>query len=54
MRLQQVQLQREDALARHVVWDADDGLCDIDADGEEDPEYAAGKAAVAVMQARHS
>ncbi|EED82474.1 predicted protein [Postia placenta Mad-698-R] len=42
MRLQQVQLQREDALARHVVWDADDGLCDIDADGEEDPEYAAG------------
>ncbi|KAH9952085.1 HORMA domain-containing protein [Amylocystis lapponica] len=40
LRAQQAEIQRQDAMDRRVVWDADDGLCDIDADGEEDPDFA--------------
>lgn len=42
VRQKQIQTQRRDAKERQVVWDADDGMCDADADGEEDPEYNAG------------
>ncbi|KZT09612.1 HORMA-domain-containing protein [Laetiporus sulphureus 93-53] len=41
-RLQQAQIQRDDALERRVVWDGDDGLCDVDAEGEDDPDYVPG------------
>ncbi|KAH8107944.1 HORMA-domain-containing protein [Cristinia sonorae] len=36
-RIQQAQVQRLDAAERKVVWDAEGGLSDTDADGEEDP-----------------
>ncbi|KZT71267.1 HORMA-domain-containing protein [Daedalea quercina L-15889] len=42
VRLQQMEMQRRDAMERHIVWDADSGLCDADADGEKDPDYATG------------
>ncbi|KAJ3558173.1 hypothetical protein NM688_g1079 [Phlebia brevispora] len=35
-RLQQIELQKEDAQKRHVVWDAEEGLADADAEGEND------------------
>ncbi|KAH9843171.1 HORMA-domain-containing protein [Rhodofomes roseus] len=38
-RMQQMEIQRRDAMDRQVVWDADDGMCDADADGEEDPDF---------------
>lgn len=34
-RLQQMALQKQDALERNVVWDAEEGLGDIDAEAEE-------------------
>ncbi|EMD38181.1 hypothetical protein CERSUDRAFT_104791 [Gelatoporia subvermispora B] len=37
-RLQQVEAQHQDALNRRVAWDADEGMCDEDADGEADPD----------------
>ncbi|KAH9930747.1 uncharacterized protein B0H18DRAFT_1116858 [Fomitopsis serialis] len=42
VRVQQMEIQRRDAIDRRVVWDADDGMCDADADGEEDPDYIPG------------
>lgn len=42
MRLQQAEIQRQDALERRVVWDGDEGLGDVDADGEDDPECVQG------------
>lgn len=42
-RAQQLEAQRQDALERRVLWDADNGLCDEDAEGEDDPECAAGE-----------
>ncbi|PCH37883.1 hypothetical protein WOLCODRAFT_96043 [Wolfiporia cocos MD-104 SS10] len=39
IRLQQTEAQRKDAMVRRVAWDADDGMCDPDADSEVDPEY---------------
>lgn len=39
VRQKQVETQRRDAKQRQVVWDADGGMCDVDADGEEDPDY---------------
>ncbi len=36
LRVQQVEIQRQDAIERRIVWDAEDGLGDIDAQGEED------------------
>ncbi|TFY60425.1 hypothetical protein EVJ58_g5155 [Rhodofomes roseus] len=41
-RMQQMEIQRRDAMDRQVVWDADDGMCDADADGEEDPDFVPG------------
>lgn len=35
-RVQQAEMQRQDAAERRVVWDAEDGLVDVDADGEEE------------------
>ncbi|OCH86897.1 hypothetical protein OBBRIDRAFT_782465 [Obba rivulosa] len=43
-RVQQVELQRQDALERRVAWDADEGLCDEDAEGEDDPDCDIGAA----------
>ncbi|KAI0934776.1 hypothetical protein AcW1_006192 [Taiwanofungus camphoratus] len=42
MRMQQAEIQRQDALERRVVWDGDEGLGDVDADGEDDPECVQG------------
>ena len=36
LRREQVEAQRSDALERKVVWDAEEGLADVDADGEAD------------------
>lgn len=36
LRQQQSEAQREDARERRVVWDAEEGLGDIDAEGEDD------------------
>nr|QHB50184.1 meiosis-specific protein hop1 [Sparassis latifolia] len=43
LRNQQTQIQRQDAIDRRVVWDADDGLGDADADGEDDPDVTSGE-----------
>lgn len=34
LRNHQVEAQRQDALDRRVVWDAEEGLDDVDAEGE--------------------
>lgn len=36
LRLQQLEIQRQDAAERRVVWDAQEGLGDDDAEGEDD------------------
>lgn len=36
LRLQQLDVQRQDAAERRVVWDAEEGLGDVDAEGEDD------------------
>lgn len=41
-RTRQMEAQKQDALERRVVWDADNGLCEEDADGDDDPDYTAG------------
>jgi len=41
-RAQQAELQTNDALSRIIVWDAEDGLGDADAEGEDDPDYVDG------------
>lgn len=41
-RVQQAELQTTDALNRTIVWNAEDGLGDPDAEGEDDPDYADG------------
>lgn len=38
-RAQQAQTQEKDAIERKVVWDVEHGLGDIDAEGEDDPDY---------------
>ncbi|KZT26606.1 hypothetical protein NEOLEDRAFT_1062776 [Neolentinus lepideus HHB14362 ss-1] len=44
-RAQEIELQAKDAEKRCVIWDAEDGLTDMDADGEDDPDhYIEGKA----------
>jgi hypothetical protein len=41
-RAQQVEAQVKDASERNVVWDAEHGLGDVDAEGEDDPDYVDG------------
>ncbi|EPQ57954.1 hypothetical protein GLOTRDRAFT_103922 [Gloeophyllum trabeum ATCC 11539] len=41
-RAQEIELQARDAEKRRVIWDAEDGLTDMDADGEQDPDYDPG------------
>ena len=41
-RAQQAEIQAKDAGERNVAWDAEQGLGDADADGEDDPDYANG------------
>lgn len=41
-RAQQVELQVKDASERNVIWDAEHGLGDADAEGEDDPDYVDG------------
>lgn len=41
LRQKQAEAQAEDAIKRNVAWDAEAGL-DVDADGEDDPDYADG------------
>lgn len=36
VRLQQLEVQQKDAAERCIVWDADEGLCDVDAEGEDE------------------
>ena len=36
LRKQQAEAQKHDALERRVVWDAEEGLGDVDAEGEAD------------------
>lgn len=36
LRLQQLDVQRQDAAERRVVWDAEEGPGDVDAEGEDD------------------
>ena len=50
VRVQQTEAQRQDALERRILWDADNGLCDVDADGEDDPECAPGNRILAFTQ----
>jgi hypothetical protein len=41
-RAQQAEIQTKDASERNVVWDAEQGLGDADAEGEDDPDYIDG------------
>lgn len=36
LRKQQAEAQKQDALERRVLWDAEEGLGDVDAEGEVD------------------